>query len=268
MSRNPAVDLCDAGGGRNMSLLNRNHRKVRESSSIAPRVAPVRDLRATRRPAASACSRAFPAHRDSGATNRSWTRSARRLSQECFEDVLVDVGGFADLHVPYILAIAFEEAPWVLERGTVQEAKLDVVRRGVHIRDGRLPLHPAAVPPLHRFLESGLHTLYKPAKGADDRAALWRLVIQVVVKAGVLFHLHWSPPDLTLEVESSIFTEPRNPPGGIVGFCTDVIQQKCVQLLVGWIYYLDSARRKGAPHNIGYKVNPDIRPGRQPHRGD
>ena len=39
MSRNPAVDLCDAGGGRNMSLLNRNHRKVRESSSIAPRVA-------------------------------------------------------------------------------------------------------------------------------------------------------------------------------------------------------------------------------------
>jgi hypothetical protein len=36
------------------------------------------------------------------------------LSQERFEHVLVDVGGLADFDVPYVLAIAFEKAPWVL----------------------------------------------------------------------------------------------------------------------------------------------------------
>jgi len=39
---------------------------------------------------------------------------ARRLSEERFEHVLVDVGGFADLYVPYVLAIAFEKASRVL----------------------------------------------------------------------------------------------------------------------------------------------------------
>jgi hypothetical protein len=43
----------------------------------------------------------------------SWNRSACRLSQERFEHVLVDVGELADLDVPYVLAIAFEQAPWV-----------------------------------------------------------------------------------------------------------------------------------------------------------
>jgi len=41
-------------------------------------------------------------------------RSARRLSQERFEHVLVDVGRRADFDVPYVLAIAFEKASWVL----------------------------------------------------------------------------------------------------------------------------------------------------------
>jgi hypothetical protein len=36
------------------------------------------------------------------------------LSQERFEHVLVDVGGLADFDVPYVLAIAFEKASWVL----------------------------------------------------------------------------------------------------------------------------------------------------------
>lgn len=38
----------------------------------------------------------------------------RRLLQERFEHVFVDVGGLAELDVPYVLAIAFEKAPWVL----------------------------------------------------------------------------------------------------------------------------------------------------------
>jgi hypothetical protein len=41
-------------------------------------------------------------------------RSARRLSQERFEHVLVDVGGLADFDVPYVLAIAFEKPSRVL----------------------------------------------------------------------------------------------------------------------------------------------------------
>jgi hypothetical protein len=36
------------------------------------------------------------------------------LSQERFEHVLVDVGRRADFDVPYVLAIAFEKASWVL----------------------------------------------------------------------------------------------------------------------------------------------------------
>ena len=41
-------------------------------------------------------------------------RSARRLLQERFEHVLVDVGRRADFDVSYVLAIAFEKASWVL----------------------------------------------------------------------------------------------------------------------------------------------------------
>ena len=50
------------------------------------------------------------------------------------------------------------------------KAKLDVVRRRVHIRDRHFALHPAAVTPLHRLPESGLHTLHEAAQRADDRA--------------------------------------------------------------------------------------------------
>lgn len=41
-------------------------------------------------------------------------RSAGRLSQECFKHVLIDVGGGADFHMPYVLAITFEKHYWVL----------------------------------------------------------------------------------------------------------------------------------------------------------
>ena len=45
--------------------------------------------------------------------------------------------------------------------------------------------------------------------------------------------------------------------GEYVGFCLN----QCVQLLVGWVQCLENARGRHATCKIGYKVNPNIRPG-------
>jgi hypothetical protein len=72
----------------------------------------------------------------------------RSLSQKRPERGLVDVGWIADLDVPHVLSLAFEEPVWILQFGATEETKLDLVRSRVDVGDGGFPLQPAAIAPL------------------------------------------------------------------------------------------------------------------------
>src|SRR5215471_4078291 len=94
--------------------------------------------------------------------------SPRRLPQEWYEHVLVDVGGFAHLNVPHVLAFAFEKSLLVPQRRAAEESKLDVIRSRVHVGHGHATLQPAAVAPLHRLPEFWRYALHERAQGAYE----------------------------------------------------------------------------------------------------
>src|SRR5215471_17560604 len=110
--------------------------------------------------------------------------SPRRLPQEWYEHVLVDVGEFAHLNVPHVLAFAFEKPLRVLQRRAAEETKLDVIRSRVYVGHRHATFHPAAVAPLYRLPESRRYALHEPAQGTDNRAVVWRLVNEVVIEVG------------------------------------------------------------------------------------
>src|SRR5215831_11160270 len=120
--------------------------------------------------------------------------SPRRLPQEWHEHVLVDVGGFAHLNVPHVLALAFEKSLRVPQRRAAEETKLDVIRSRVYVGHRHAALQPAAVAPLHRLPKSRRYALHERAQGADDRAVFWRLVNEVLIEVGVPLHFHRPPP--------------------------------------------------------------------------
>src|SRR5581483_821407 len=89
------------------------------------------------------------------------------LPQKRTKRGLVDVGQLTQFDVPHILALAFEEPLWVLQRGTAEETKLDKVRSRINIGDRDLSPYPAAVTPFHRLLKCRSLALHELPQRTD-----------------------------------------------------------------------------------------------------
>src|SRR5688572_12933083 len=120
----------------------------------------------------------------------------RRLPKEGGKGRLIDRGTVPDLYVPHVLPLAFQQSLRVFQGGSAKEAKLHILRVGIHVRHGSLTSDPTSIAPLHRLTQLGLKTFHEPPKRTDDPLVLWTLVLLVVVEVGVRLHFSHGEPIL------------------------------------------------------------------------
>src|SRR5687768_15229161 len=120
----------------------------------------------------------------------------RRLPEECGKCGLIDRRTVTDLYVPHVLPLAFKQSLRVFQAGPVKEAKLHILRIGVHVRHGSLPSDPTSVSPLHGLAQLRLETFHEPSKRTDDRLVLWPLGLQVFIEVCIRLHFSHRVPIL------------------------------------------------------------------------
>src|SRR5262245_29081826 len=74
-----------------------------------------------------------------GITRGSLCRAHPAILVRCLNELLerrrIDLAPGLQLHVPHVLARSFQQARWIRERGTIEEANVDVALEYVDVRE-------------------------------------------------------------------------------------------------------------------------------------